>query len=553
MLANVFTKTTRDRWKGMAIGAVTLSLLLLMGMSAYRDIDLSVYTDLPEVFRSLVNISEDADAASLAYGAIYGSYGALTLAALALSMGSASIAGEERKGTLGLLLSNPKSRTNVLVSKAASLVLLTALGAFVLWGAGKAAPALLDVNVAGMDVEALVFHMFVTALFFGFLAMAIGASTGNRGLATGVTVGIMVISFFAEGLFPLVGGWENVAKAFPWYYFIGSDPVINGIDWGHIAVLLAGCVVFAVVAVIGLNRRDLRGQTVGVTLLDRLRSNPMTHRVVDRLAGSTRVSRIWIKTASEYQGLLFVTATLMFAFMGVMLGPMYNLIDEALVGFTDNFPEALLALFGGGGDIATPEGWYQVETFGMMAPIAVMVVTVMIGARALAGEEESRTMGLLLANPISRSTIVLEKTFTMIVYALVVGFATFAGVAVGSSLGGLGMSMGNIAATSLLVTLLGLVFGALALVLGAATGRVRIAVFGSIGAALAFHLLNAFLPLSDSLAGYAKWSPFYYYLSSDPLNNGMDWGDGALLAGLAVGLVALSVGLFQRRDLRQNS
>lgn len=551
MLVNVFTKTTRDRWKGMAIGATTLSLLLLMGMSAYRDIDLSVYTDLPEVFRSLVNIPEDADAASLAYGAIYGSYGALTLAALALSMGSASIAGEERKGTLGLLLANPKSRTNVLVSKAASLVLLTALGALVLWGAGKVAPTLLDVNVAGMEVEALVFHMFVTALFFGFLAMAIGASTGNRGLASGVTVGVMVVSFFAAGLFPLVEGWESVAKAFPWYYFIGSDPVINGIDWNHIAVLLTGCIVFAVVAVIGLNRRDLGGQTVGVTLLDRLRSNPMTHKVVDRLAGSTRVSRIWIKTASEYQGLLLVTAALMFAFMGVMLGPMYNLIDDALAGFTDNFPEALMALFGGGGDIATPEGWYQVETFGMLAPISVMVVTVMIGARALAGEEEGRTMGLLLANPISRSTIVLEKTFTMVVYAFVVGFATFAGVAVGSWLGGLGMSMGNIAATSLLVTLLGLVFGALALVIGAATGRVKIAVFGSIGAALAFHLFNAFLPLDDSLAGYAKWSPFYYYLSSDPLNNGMDWGHGALLTGLAVGLVALSVGLFQRRDLRQ--
>jgi ABC-2 type transport system permease protein len=294
----------------------------------------------------------------------------------------------------------------------------------------------------------------------------------------------------------------------------------------------------------------LKGQTVGVTLVDRLRSNPMTHKVADRLAGSTRVSRIWIKTVSEHQGLVFVTAALMFFVMGVMIGPMYNLIDEALAGFTDNFPDALLALFGGG-DIATPEGWYQVETFGMMAPIAVMVVTVMIGARALAGEEERRTMGLLLANPIKRSKVVIEKTVAMVLYAFVVGFATFAGVAVGSLAGGLGMNMGNIAATSLLVTLLGLAFGALALALSAATGRVRVAVFGTVGAALSFHLFNAFLPLNDSLAGYAKWSPFYYYLSSDPLVNGMHWGHGALLAGLAVGLIVLSVALFDRRDLRQ--
>jgi ABC-2 type transport system permease protein len=550
MLTNVFTKSVRDRWKGEAIGVVTLALLLLFGMSTYRDIDLSVYTDLPEALRSLMNIPKDADVASLAYGAIYGSYGTLTLAGLAIAMGSASIAGEERKGTLGLLLGNPTSRTRVLVAKAGSLVVLTGLGAVVLWGAGRLAPLMLDVSVAGMQVGAFVFHMFVISVFFGFLALAIGAWTGSSGLAAGVTSGIMFISFVAEGLLPLVEGLENVAKAFPWYYFTGSQPVLNGIDWGHIGVLLAASAVFAVAAVVGVNRRDLRDQSVGVTMTDRLRSNPMTHTVVDRLAGSTRVSQIWIKTASEYQGLVFVTAVGMFFVMGLLIGPMYTLINDALVGFTDEFPEILLALFGGG-DMSTAEGFYQLETFGMMAPIAVMIVTVVIGARALAGEEKRRTMGLLLANPVSRSTIVLEKSAAMVLAGFVVGIATFAGVAAGSLVGGLGMNMGNIAATSLLVTLVGLVFGALALALGAALGRVSVAIFGAVGAALAFHLLNAFLPFNDSLEGYARLTPFYYYLTSDPLNNGMHWGHGAILAGLTVLLIALAVWLFQRRDLRQ--
>jgi ABC-2 type transport system permease protein len=113
------------------------------------------------------------------------------------------------------------------------------------------------------------------------------------------------------------------------------------------------------------------------------------------------------------------------------------------------------------------------------------------------------------------------------------------------------MDVGNIAATCLLVTLLGLVIGSLALVLSAATGRVKIAIFGSIGAALVFYVVSTFLPLSENLAGLAKWSPYYYYLSSDPLLTGMDWGHGAIFAGLTLGLIALSVVLFQRRDLRQ--
>ncbi len=552
MLASVFAKTTRDRWKGMAIATVSLGLLLLMAMSVYRDIDLSVYSDLPEVFLSIMGIPDGADVASLAVGVLYGFYGALTLAALAVSMGSASVAGEERDGTIGLLLGNPKSRTNVLVSKAASMVLLVGLGSLALWGAAPLVAGILDVRMGGMQIGPYALHLFVNALFYGFLAMAIGAWTGKRGLASGVSAGVMALGFVAVGIFPIIEGWENVAKVFPWHYFDNGQPVINGIQWGDLAVLFGATVLLAGIALVGVNRRDLRGQNVGVTLLDRLRANPMTRKVVDRLAGATRVSRIWIKTASEHQGLLIITAYLMFFVMGVLMGPLYGLMDQTLLSFADQIPKELYAFVGaGGGSMSTPEGFYEVETFGLMAPIAVMVVTVVIGARALAGEEQNRTMGLLLANPIKRSRVLLEKVWAMVVYAIAVGFSTFFGVWLGSLIGGLGLDVGNIAATSFLATLVGLVFGALALALSAATGRVRVAVFGSVGVALVFHLVNSFASLNDTLAGWARVSPFSYYLSTHPLQNGMDWGNGAILAGLTIVLVAVSVVMFQRRDLRE--
>ncbi|MFC1934732.1 ABC transporter permease subunit [Chloroflexota bacterium] len=549
MLANIFTKTVRDSWRGIAIAAGSLALMLFFAMLLYRDIDLNFYTDLPDALLSIMGIPAGADIGSLAIGELFAAYGAWVLVGLAIAAGSAFIAGEESKGTIGLLLGNPRSRTNVLVSKAASMVLLMSLAGAFLWGSTYLIAGVLDVNITGMTVGALSLHMFVNALFYGFLAMAIGAWTGNRGTAAGVTVGLMFVSIFAVGLLPLIEGWENVAKMFPWYYFNGSEPLLNGIDWNHIGVLFAGITLFAVIAVIGVNRRDLRGQNVGVTLLDRFRGNPMTKKIANRLAGSTRVSRIWIKTLSEHQVLLIITGYVMFLIMGILIGPIYNWMPADLFDILDQFPEALLAAFGGG-DMSTPEGFYQAETFGLMAPIALMVVTITVGARALAGEEGRRTMGLLLANPIKRSKIVIEKAWAMVACASTVGFATFAGVTIGSLLGGLGMDIGNIAAMCLLVTLLGLAFGALAFALSAATGRGKAAVFGSIGTAIVFYLANSLLPLSESVADYAKWSPFYYYLSSDPLLTGMDWGHGAILAGLTLGLVVLSVVLFQRRDLR---
>lgn len=550
MLSTVITKTFRDRWRGEAIGALSLVLIFLAGMSVYRDIDLTVYTDLPELFRSLMNIPADADVGALAYGAIYASYGALTMGGLAISMGSASIAGEEKDGTIGLLLGNPKSRTHVLVSKAVNILLLTALGSGVLWLGGVVVPAWLDVDITGIHVGALVLHIFVIAVFHGFLALAVSAWTGKNSLATGVSVGVMVLSFFAVGLLPLIDSLADGVRAFPWYYFSGSDPHVNGVSWGHLAVLGGGIVLLAGFAVLGVNRRDLRSRSVGNGLIDRLRAHPTTQKVANRLAGSTRVSRIWTKTASENQGILIVVAYVMFLVMGVIIGPMYTFIDDALISMSEAFPEEVLALFGGG-DMSTPEGFYQIETFGLMAPIAFMIVTILIGSRALAGEEAKRTMGLLLANPIKRSTVVLEKTAAMIVHAAVVAVALFAGVVLGSVFGGLGMSVVNIAATVLLSMLLGLVFGAFSLALSAAIGKVRPAVYITIGVALLFFIANGFLPFASGLESLAYWTPVHYYLSSDPLLNGMNWGHGAVLATSFALLVALAIYLFDRRDLRQ--
>jgi ABC-2 type transport system permease protein len=553
MLANVFTKSTLDRWKGMVIAVVSLAAMLLLAMSVYREIDVGVYDELPEAFRALMNVPEGADAAGLAVGVLYGLYGALTLAGLALSMGSASIAGEERDHTLGLLLGNPRSRSRVLASKVGAMVLLVALGAVALWAAAYLVAGILDVSLTGMEIGAYSLHLGVNALFYGFMAMAIGAWTGRRGLASGITVAVMAISYIAVGLLPVIEGWENAAKAFPWYYFDGSRPITNGVSWGHLGILVGGIAAFAAIAWYGVNRRDLRDANEGTSLVDRLRADPRTQKIVERLAGSARVSRIWIKTATEHQGVFIVTAYAMFLVMGVMMGPLYSLLDQTLLEFADQIPEALYAFVGAGtASMSTPEGFYEVETFGLMAWIAVMTVTVAVGGRGLAGEEARRTMGLLLANPVSRTRVLLEKAGAMVALALGVGAVTFAGVWIGSLLGGLGISPINIAVTSFMAALVGLVFGALALAISAGTGLMRVAVFGSIGAALVFHIVNSFASLNDSFTGLAKASPFYYYLSNEPLTNGIHWGHVLVLTTIIVVLVALSVALFQRRDLRQS-
>ena len=93
MLANIFTKSIRDHWRGTLIATVVLALLVFMAMAFYRDIDLSFYTEFPEVFRQIIGIPAEVDIASLGIGVMVASYGAWVLAGLMIATGSASIAG----------------------------------------------------------------------------------------------------------------------------------------------------------------------------------------------------------------------------------------------------------------------------------------------------------------------------------------------------------------------------------------------------------------------------------------------------------------------------
>ena len=552
MLATITTKTIVDRWKPIAIAAVTIALFLLGGMAAYQTIDISLYTNMPEAFRSLINIGDNATASGLAYNAIYGFYGALILAGLAISMGSASIAGEEKNGTIGVLLGNPRSRNDMLASKAASTFVLLLFATLVLWAGGVLAPIVLSVDVTGFLVGAQIIHLFAVALFFGYLAMAIGAWTGKPAFASGASTGVLVVSFFAVGILPLFDSVADLAKVFPWYYLTGGDPLTNGVQWDGITILSSASIVLTIVAFVGVNRRDLRTRSMGRSLLDRLRDDPRIGGVVDRLSGSGGVSSIWRKAVTDHQVLTGIAAVTMFSMMGLLMGPMYAALDDTLAAFTADLPEAFGAIIGTS-DLSTPAGWFQAETFSLMAPALIMAVSITVGAKALAGEEAQRTMGLLLASPVRRSRVVLQKATAMVILASVVALATFLGVSGGVLIASLDLSFGNVAATSLLALLLGLVFGSLALMLSAATGRVNLAVIGSIGTAFLAYLINSFLPLSEGLAAVAAWSPFDWYLGSDPLVNGMAWADAGLLATIVIVLIAASVFFFERRDLRSGS
>lgn len=549
MLANVFSKSLRDRLGGALIGAVSLGAMILFGLWAYQDVDTSFYYDLPLGVLELMGIDPSGSGVgAMAFGAMYDFMGAFIVGGIAISIGAASIAGEEQAGTFGLLLGNPLSRRRALVSKAAAMIVALVIMGALLWASAVWSADVMDVGTNGLHLGAIAVALILNGLFYGLLALAIGAWTGRRGLASGTAAGVMVVGYLGASLLPLAD-FDGVAHVFPWYYYSAHSPLNNGLDWGDMAILAGLSIVCFAVAWVGIERRDLREKGTDATILDRLRANPMTKRVIERIAGSARVSGITAKTASESQGLLAVTAGIMF-YMGLFIPILYNFIPEDFVNIFATFPDALIAMVGGV-DMSTPAGFVTGENFSLTAPIAIIVLMASMGSRALAGEEQAHTMGLLLGNPISRAEIVVKKAVAMVVYAVAFGIATALGSWVGVLLAGQDeISLEGIASTSLLLTLFGLMFGGVTLLTSAATGRTRVANWVTTGVAIAAWFMFTFLSLSESTEAVVSWSPFEWYLGSDPMVNGMDWLGAALLGGSFALLLAGSVPLFRRRDLR---
>lgn len=216
--------------------------------------------------------------------------------------------------------------------------------------------------------------------------------------------------------------------------------------------------------------------------------------------------------------------------------------------------EMLQGLIGRLADFASPVGYLTAGLFSLMLPMMFLFFTIGMGANAIGGEEERKTLDMLLANPISRSRILLEKWGAMVILTLLLGLVPLVAFAVGGpgvELVGEALSIANVGAGLLSAVLLGLFFGTLALAVGAATGSRTLAWSVAGGLALANYLVKTMAETAESMKTVQKALPLYYYLSDDsnPLQQGLDpVHAGVLLLGV---VVFLAVGLvtFQRRDV----
>lgn len=217
----------------------------------------------------------------------------------------------------------------------------------------------------------------------------------------------------------------------------------------------------------------------------------------------------------------------------------------------EKYPDVLKSLFGiaGGGDITSGAGYFDVELFSLMLPLLVLTLAIGSGARTFAGEEDAGRLELVLSYPVRRRNAVLAKGAAVAAEVVVVCLVAGITMLIFDPIVGLDLSLAKQVSALVSLAALGLLFGWLALAVGAAVPSRALAIGISAGAAAAGYLVNGLHGLAGWLDPFRFLSPFWL-VGSSPLQRGADYAGIGVVVVVATAVLVLGALLVELRDLR---
>ena len=223
----------------------------------------------------------------------------------------------------------------------------------------------------------------------------------------------------------------------------------------------------------------------------------------------------------------------------------YPAFKDSILLQTQNYPQALIDAFGL--ENLDQLGPYIYSQVFLMLPLVLAFLPVTIFSGAFAGAEERGGLDVLLTQPIRRRTLVLA-TFgvAMLNVAIVLattGAATWLTVlAIDEDL-----SIGDVALASWSVFPVTIAVGNIGLLLSTSLRARGPVLGGSIAAIFLLYLIDVVGKLDPDLDRIRYISPFRYF--NDVFSYDIPAWHYLLLIGVALVLLALSIRIFERRDI----
>lgn len=241
------------------------------------------------------------------------------------------------------------------------------------------------------------------------------------------------------------------------------------------------------------------------------------------------------------------------AFFAALMVSFYPAMSEqgSLDALVENMPKAFEGLIGDLANLQEFPSYIASQLFDIRLPLIAGIMAIILGQSLSTREEERGELRTLLAQPIGRTRLLLEKWLALVVVtgvgvvALALGtYATMPTVE-GAEIG-FGVFMKLLGMTWLLM----LTYGTIAFGIGAATGNKGIANAVSILLIIGSFIITTFSPAVDWLADYEKISLLHYFPAVDIVESGVALSDVGTLLAVLVAVLAVAVVAFRVRDVR---
>ena len=467
----------------------------------------------------------------------------LLIAIWPLMASSRILRGDEERGSLDVLLALPRGRGRVALEKLAAVwTALIGMGliiALLTFAGGKSANA--DFGLG----DALLFGLNVTLIcgVFGSIALLISQFTQDRGTASGLTGGLLMVFIVLDMIHRVIPNTDWLSQISPVYYYNASKSLIPsyGTNYGAMLLLLALSVLLSGIAVWLFVRRDI-GRTVSLAGWLHLREQaPRPERALPMNAWSLRsvytrsLAMVAVPTFWWTLGIAGFAAWMVIVVKQTE-AQLSTLVSgsSVLSGFVTKV---------GGGDLNTNAT--ILSALFTFLPLLLMAFAVTQANRWSADEEDGR-LELVLSTPQPRLQVMLGRFAALTTATIIIGVLTLAATVLVSVTSGLKLDEGNVTAATLSMIPLGLLIAAIGYLL---SGWLRTALdTGLLSFLLVIWFFISFVgPELNWSDATLRLSAFYYY--GTPLIHGLPLLNMLGVLGVAVVALILATVRFVGKDI----
>lgn len=201
-------------------------------------------------------------------------------------------------------------------------------------------------------------------------------------------------------------------------------------------------------------------------------------------------------------------------------------------------------------DVGDPLQFLNSQLYYATLPLIWIILAITRGSSILGREESNRTLEVLLAQPISRTKLLLGKLFSFAIEFAFVGGATLLATIVLAPLVDMHISTARLTTTMLYTLLFCFSFGLIAFSLQAASRLTRrMATAAAVVIGFGGYLLASLSSLTDWLRWPVKFLPYHYFVPLDPLTGKTPRGLIVYLASIFIIAISFAIVGFRRRDI----